>query len=165
VFDRFGFGGLEGNGAGKVFVKMLLPLITICFVISCHGCIGDPIYGPEKVKGVPNTFRPPRNPLSFLHPKTINGDIVLWVQVGVRKRTLWKIKANRDIPVSDFQVTVGKVPEGFEQLIPKPPKKFKPIPGEEYHILIYTEIMEDPNICSPHYTGLSVWIAESSNGG
>ena len=146
-----------------MFVKMLLLLISFCLFISCHGCVGDPMYGPEKVKGIPNTFRPPRNPLSFLYPKTINGDTILWVEVGVRKKTLWKIKATCDIPVSDFQVTVGKMPEGFEQLIPELPNIFEPIPGEEYYILIYTKVMEDPNVRSPHYAGLSVWTAGPSN--
>jgi hypothetical protein len=145
-----------------MFVKMLLLLISFCLVISCHGCFGDRVYGPEKVSGLPNTFRPYTNPFSFLHPKPVNGDKVLQVTVYGQKKTLWIIKATRDIPTQDFKVTAGKVPEGFEQLIPKPLEKFLPVPGEQYAIDILTNFISDPNTRSPHIVP-TPWTAEPSN--
>ena len=127
----------------KMFGKMLLTLVSFSLVISCCGCFGDPVFTPEKVKALPNTFKPVRNPLSFLHFKA-SEDKVLWVTVEDRTKRVWEIKAISDIPVSDFQVTVGNVPEGFEQLIPEPPEKFVPIAGRQYTIYIHTIFMDIP---------------------
>lgn len=145
----------------RILVKTSCFLIMICLVISCCGCFGDPVFGPEKVKGLPNTFRPARNPLWFLHFKA-SEDKILWVLVEDRTESVWKIKAIRDISLAGFRVTVGKMPEGFEQLIPEPPEKFRPVPGEEYTIHIHTKFMGDPNTPLPHIMP-TLWTAEPSN--
>jgi hypothetical protein len=146
----------------KRFVKILLFLILFYLAISCWGCFGDPVFTPEKVEALPNTFKPVRNPLSFLHFKA-SEDKILWITVEDRTKRVWEIKATRDIPVSDFKVTVGNVPEGFEQLIPKPPEKFVPVPGEKYAIHIHTKFMDDSGPRTA-FIMPTFWIAEPSNG-
>ena len=143
----------------KIFIKTSFFSILFYLAIFCHGCFGDRVYGPEKISGLPNTFRPYTNPFSFLHPKPVNGDKVLQVTVYGQKKTLWIIKATRDIPTQDFKVSAGKVPEDFEQLIPKQTEKFLPVPGEQYAIEILTKFISDPNTRSPHIVP-TPWIAE-----
>jgi len=38
------------------------------------------------------------------------------------------------VPAKNFQVRVGEIPEGFEQLVPTGQMKFVPVPGERYSL-------------------------------
>lgn len=132
-------------------------------LLSCCGCVIDPIpsYPPERAKDQPNTFKIPHQ-LFFLYSKADEDKIQ---SVSVEDRTekvkVWEIKAIGDIPVPDFKVTVGEVPEGFEQLIPTLPEKFVPIPGGQYTIYINTKFADNPKY-SPHIGPIN-WVADPLN--
>jgi hypothetical protein len=130
--------------------KFTHKLILFTLLVTLTGCIGDPIFTPQKVKGQPNTFTFPRTPPL--------DERVLVVIIGGQRKTLWKIIATRDIPARGFAVTAGVVPEGFEQIIPAPPEKFHPVPGTEYDIMIDTNLTID-RINSYLWQGAG-WIAE-----
>lgn len=104
-----------------------------CSALAISGCIGDRITRPVRVKGVPNTFK--HNPQG-LGEKVITVKVLHFNRRSKSDTLVWKIEATREIPGWGFSATVGQVPDGFEQIIPVPPKKFRPVPGEEYIIYI-----------------------------
>lgn len=126
----------------------------LCLTLVISGCIiGDRITRPLKVSGKPNTFK---HNLRSLNEKILMVE-VLHFNRALRSDTLvWKIEAKHEIPAWGFTVTVGQVPEGFEQIIPTPLKKFRPVPGEEYIIFIGTKP-------SSVHAQPTLWIAELSN--
>lgn len=132
-----------------------LVCLFAAFSITLSGCIvGDRITSPLKVSGKPNTFK---HNLRSLNEKVLMVE-VLHFNRPLRSNTLvWKIEAKREIPAWGFAVTAGQVPDGFEQIIPTPPKKFQPLPGEEYTIFIGTKP-------SSVHAFPTLWTAEPSNG-
>jgi hypothetical protein len=52
--------------------------------------------------------------------------------------TGWQIKAVHPVPATDFQVQIGRVPEGFTQLVPANGNQFVPVPGGKYVLAITT---------------------------
>lgn len=133
--------------------------LTVPYCLFFCGCVIDPIpfYSPEKLEGQPNTFKIPDR-LFFLYSKA-DKDIIQSVSVEHRAETeVWEIKAVCNIPVPSFQVTVGEIPKGFEQVNPEPPEKFVPVEGERYIIYIHTKFSENPEY-SPHI-GPYGWTAD-----
>lgn len=51
----------------------------------------------------------------------------------------WEIIARRPIRADGFEVTIGKVPEGFEQVVPPPDQTFAPDPLKRYHFGFETD--------------------------
>ena len=148
----------------KVFYMKILFFLSISYgLLSFCGCVIDPepFYSPEKLKGQPNSFKIPHQ-LFFLYSKADEDKIQgISVEDRTEKAKVWDIKAISDIPVPDFKVTVGEVPEGFEQLIPKLPEKFVPIPGRKYTIYIHTKFADNHKY-SPHIGPFS-WVTEPLN--
>ena len=138
----------------KCLSKFECGLLLLCLTLVISGCIiGDRITSPLKVSGKPNTFK--HNPRS-LNEKILTVE-VLHLNRALRSDTLvWKIEAKREIPAWGFTVTVGQVPDGFDQVIPTPLKKFRPVLGEEYIIFIGTKP-------SSVHAQPTLWIAEPSN--
>ena len=132
-------------------MRVCFLYLFIVFSIILPGCIiGDRITSPLKVSEKPNTFK---HTLRSLDEKVLMVE-VLHLNQTLRTDTLvWKIKAKRKISGRGFTVTVGQVPDGFEQIVPSPPTKFHPVPGEEYIIFIGTK----PSSVHAHPT---LWTAE-----
>ena len=108
----------------RIILTLLFP--SILYLPGCD--IGR---APEKVEGLPNTFR--RDPLR-------NKEKVLSVLVRDSEGAAWLIMAVKPINLKDFKVQVGVVPEGFEQMIPLGTQKFTPIVGNRYSIVIVTDV-------------------------
>ncbi|HML76654.1 MAG TPA: hypothetical protein PKB02_19335 [Anaerohalosphaeraceae bacterium] len=69
-------------------------------------------------------------------------------------KTLWHIKAIREIQTKNFYVKIGEVPDGFEQVLPSDDTPFLPVQGKKYILLIDADF-------SPHvWTGEISWIAK-----
>ncbi len=133
-----------------MFVKMLLLLISFCFVISCHGCIGDRVSIPIKVEDSPNTFR---HGLRGMGEKISRVDVWKSEQSYGPGTLVWRIEAKCEVSAFGFTVTAGQTPKGFEQTVPHPPEKFSLVRGQEYAIVIHT------NLTSVHAIG-KYWRAE-----
>lgn len=122
---------------------------VFCAVLSVGGCIGDRVSIAKKVDGIPNTFRADVRAL---------GEKVLTVKVyryaGRKSHLAWQIKAIRSVPARGFQITVGTVPDGFEQMHPSPPGQFAPEVGAEYGIVIETD-------ATAIHTGPALWVGEA----
>jgi len=55
------------------------------------------------------------------------------------KRTLcWHIKATKPVPAKGFRVTIGNLPNDFEQVVPKQNMPFAPVLNSRYHVEITT---------------------------
>jgi hypothetical protein len=55
------------------------------------------------------------------------------------ERTLcWHIKATKPVPAEGFGVTIGNVPNGFKQVVPKQNMPFVPILNSDYLVEIIT---------------------------
>lgn len=113
----------------KILKRTIAALLLFIGVLSLQGC--DIGVGPEKVKGLPNTFR--REPLR-------KSEKVLSVMVRDFEGPTWLIMAVKPVELKDFQVQVGLVPEGFEQMIPADNHKFTPVVGNTYSISIMTDV-------------------------
>lgn len=126
----------------KTLKKIILTLLFTS-ILYLPGC--DIGRGPEKVEGLPNTFR--RDPLR-------NSEKVLSVLV----RDSWLIMAVKPINLKDFKVQVGVVPEGFEQMMPPGNQKFSPVVGNRYSIVIVTDVRNHE--CAHVLQSPISWIAE-----
>jgi len=115
-------------------------LLLLSATLNGGGCVMDQAVCPIKVKHLPNSFK--ARPLCL-------GDEVVSVEVSKCKvaqptapedwEVVWLINAVRRVPVSGFIVTVGEIPEGFEQVVPLVPERFSPTLGEEYSVRIDTD--------------------------
>jgi hypothetical protein len=71
-------------------------------------------------------------------------DLVVRQELGARYdhtysfSTCWQIRATRPVPAMGFQVQMGRVPEGFTQLVPMNEDQFLPVPGGKYVLAITT---------------------------
>ena len=51
----------------------------------------------------------------------------------------WEIIARQPIRAESFEVTIGQVPEGFEQVVPPPDQTFTPDPRKSYNFGFETD--------------------------
>ncbi len=71
-------------------------------------------------------------------------DLVVRQELGARYdhtfsfSTCWRIRAIQPVPAAGSQVRIGRVPEGFEQLVPPNGSQFGPEPGGKYVLAITT---------------------------
>lgn len=128
------------NNATSIF---LLFLTSSCL----SGC--DLPKSPEKIEGLPNTFR-----REALRTK----EKVLSVLVRDAGGAAWLIMAVKPIDLKDFKVQVGLVPEGFEQMIPPDDQKFTPVVGNRYSIGIMTDVRN--HSCAYVLQMSTSWTAE-----
>ena len=126
----------------RIILTLLFPSI-----LYLPGC--DLPVCPEKVEGLPNTFR--REPLQ-------TREKVLSVSVLDSDGTVWLIMAVKPINLKDFKVKVGVVPDGFEQMIPPGNQKFTPVVGNRYSIVIVTDVRNHE--CAYVLQGGISWTAE-----
>ena len=56
----------------------------------------------------------------------------------VKHTTCWHIKATKPIPAKGLRVTIGNVPNGFEQVVPGQSTRFVPVLHSEYLVEIIT---------------------------
>ena len=138
------------SSIGKMpkILKNMIPTLLLFLTLFClPGC--DMARVPEKVEGLPNTFR--RAPLR-------SKEKVLSVSVWDSKETVWCVMAVEPINLKDFRVQVGFVPEDFEQMIPPGNQKFTPVAGNRYSIVITTDVR---NHDCAHVLELPIsWTAE-----
>jgi hypothetical protein len=111
-----------------------LFITAICFTLALfltcllHGCVGDKVIYTVPSANKANTF--------VFSEKHWGGKVMSVYVLKHPSQIVWKVEATRNIPVRDFSVTVGVVPDGFKQTIPAYPSKFSPNKGEEYIIEI-----------------------------
>ena len=67
----------------------------------------------------------------------------------------WKIVATYPMPVDEFSVQIGVVPDGFKQLVPEPQECFIPKVASEYSIVIITD-----NINERFHYAATFWTVE-----
>lgn len=60
-----------------------------------------------------------------------------WHKLNIK--IYWEIIARKPISANDFELTIGEVPDGFEQVIPSPEHRFIPISGKDYNFNIETD--------------------------
>ena len=131
----------------KLLKRMIPTLLLLLNLFCLPGC--DIARIPEKVEGLPNTFR--RDPLQ-------SKEKVLSVSIRDSKETVWFVMAVEPIDLKDFKVQVGFVPDGFEQMIPPGNQKFTPVVGNRYSIVITTDVRN--HVCA-HVLELPIsWTAE-----
>jgi hypothetical protein len=114
--------------------------------LTHSGC--DKVIYPVKIVSTPNTF--------ILSEENWGGKVNA-VYVWTKSRgpvLLWDIQARKSIPVKHFRITVGIIPEGFEQVVPPPPRTFIPTHGEEYLIGI------DAEFKPPAFSLETSWVAD-----
>ena len=109
--------------------KILTILLLFAGVTCLSGCDIGRI--PEKVEGLPNTFR--REPLR-------RKEKVLSVLVQDSAGPAWLIMAVESIDLNDFKVQVGVLPKGFEQMIPPDSQEFTLVAGNTYSVAIMTDV-------------------------
>jgi hypothetical protein len=120
------------------------------YVVGCHIT-----YEPIKLDK-PNTFMYG----TTWYDTTILGVIVCRVPKAItgvnsnQEQPVWLVKATKEVPARGFVVTVGEIPEGFQQIVPTPPAKPVLLPGEHYEIDIVVE-QWDMSLTRP-----TVWIAQ-----
>jgi hypothetical protein len=114
----------------KIFKRMIPTLLLFLTLFCLPGC--DMGRVPEKVEGLPNTFR--RAPLQTTE-KVLS--VLVW---DSEDTPAWLIMAVKPINLKDFRVQVGFVPEDFEQMIPPDNQKFTPVAGNRYFIVIATDV-------------------------
>jgi hypothetical protein len=109
----------------RIQIAILLALIAM--LINVCGC-GDKVIVPNRLDDPSNTFG--------LSEKRWGGHITevkVWKD-SPQGEILWELRPTRRVPVTGFTVTIGDIPEGFVQVIPSPPEKFRPVPGNTYWI-------------------------------
>lgn len=60
-----------------------------------------------------------------------------WHRLNIK--VYWEIIARRPIRAEGFEVKIGKVPEGFEQVVPPPDQTFAPDPRKRYRFGFETD--------------------------
>lgn len=60
-----------------------------------------------------------------------------WHQLNIEVH--WEIIAREPISADGFELTIGQVPEGFEQVVPYPDQSFVPVPGKDYNFEVETD--------------------------
>ena len=125
-------------------LRVILFCFLFCIALASSGC--DKVIYPVQIISTPNTF--------VLSDKDWGGKVNA-VYVWTKSRDcVWDIQARKDIAVKHFRITVGTVPEGFEQIMPLPPETFIPTPGEEYLIGV------DAEFKPPAFRLETSWIAD-----
>lgn len=134
----------------RYFSQFTCALLLFCLILAAPGCIGDKVSFPKKVKALPNTFK---HDLRGLGEKVEKVQVYRSSDPLKPSELVWQINATCDVPAAHFVITVGQIPDGFEQIIPTPPEKLYLVPSEEYAITIHT------NLTSVHAMG-TYWTAE-----
>jgi hypothetical protein len=133
---------------------VFLMLFMVPIVTECSGCGPDDHVPPlaEKICEEPITYQivyakgcsslrphllrvwvfddlpdPNRPPYVKVHD---------WDQLDMR--VYWEIIARRPVAAEGFRITVGQVPDGFEQVLPIG-QHFVPPPGRKYHFEFETD--------------------------
>ncbi len=128
----------------KMFCTTLL-LSLLLSLSSCGPCDKIPPID-EKVKGQPFTYRivgadgcPSLRPnllRAWVFDHIPDPNIPSYFMVHQWHRlnitVYWEIIARKPIRAEGFKVTIGEVPEGFEQVVPPPGQSFTPILGKDY---------------------------------
>lgn len=135
----------------KNTIKIALFLsFWVLYVVGCHT-----VYRPIKLDK-PNTFM-----YGTTWYYTTILDVIVWhvpksmeEKIGDEWQPVWRIEATEKIPARGFVVTVGEIPEGFQQIIPNPPDRPALLRGEHYAIHIAVE-QWDMSLTRP-----TVWTAQ-----
>lgn len=131
--------------------KLTLSCYLVIILAVVSGC-GDRVIAPRMIRKKPVTFEP--GDWAF-GEKTTMVEVIEFFDNGYS--IVWKIKAKDAVPSYGFKVEVGNVPDGFEQVVPIPSKKFTPISGKEYRITIMTDRLSPRG---PPFAGGESWIAK-----
>jgi len=126
----------------KLYRNSLL-LTSLCwFILPMNGCgyADKPPSHFVKIPDRPNAFR-----MYVINPFFQPRDRICGVRVTVYHshsdlpEVCWEIKANEPVDAAGFEIVVGQVPEGFQQVIPNSGQRFDPVPGRHYDIEVDLE--------------------------
>jgi hypothetical protein len=113
----------------KMFI---ITCMAILFIVS--GC-GDRCLGLAKVSNQKNTFelKGEYNRIWGIALFEISDPNAHRVNVS---NLVWSARATKWVGGSTFRVTVPKIPNGFDQVIPRPPEYFQLRNGQLYEIQV-----------------------------
>ena len=126
----------------KRLTRTLSALIVITVVVQLQGCgvfNKTPLH-LEKKQDRPNTFRlvTPGSINPFGEKDYISGISVFQVVTAEPEgsKVYWRLEAPKPVRAKGFELVIGQVPDGFDQLIPAAGEVFTPIPGQEYYVAL-----------------------------
>jgi len=107
-------------------------IICVTFLFMCGGC-GYRLLRLAKVSDQKNTFELKGEynrilGIALFEISDQNGDNV--------SNQVWCVRATKWVGGSKFRITVPKMPNSFDQLIPKPPEYFQLRNGQLYEIQV-----------------------------
>jgi hypothetical protein len=114
-------------------------------MVTRNGFTVDPRFGDKYVVHVEflikdKTVEKP-NLVTYIGP--CNGGMIADMDDSTPFRCVWAIEATTPISAKEFVLIPGIIPDGFEQLIPNKENQFIPSKGQEYHVLICLDPVED----------------------
>jgi hypothetical protein len=129
----------------------LIMAASAALCSGCGPCDRLPPYA-EKVSSHPDTYRiafargcpslRPRVLRAWVFDFVPDPNIPPYVKVHqwhhLSMEVYWEIIARKPIPAEGFQITVGQVPDGFEQMVPVG-RPFVPEPGRKYSFEFETD--------------------------
>jgi hypothetical protein len=119
--------------------RALIVFIIVAQVQGCGVFEKKPVQLEQK-EDRPNTFRlvRPKSLIPFGEKDYIVGLSVFQIVPAEPEGTkvYWRLNAPRPVRAQGFEVVIGEVPDGFEQLIPTQGKVFTPVPGLEYYLAV-----------------------------
>lgn len=133
----------------RIVHKTVFAIMSFAAGSLIHGC--GPCHkipaSPRNVEGQPFTYRlvGPGHLLrayayeGFELDSNLPPDVEVDPLWGTAIKIHWEIIARKPVRARGFEVTIGKVPEGFEQIVPPPEVTFTPVPGKNYYFYIETD--------------------------
>jgi len=121
-----------------------MSCLALLTVLVSGGC--DELTGPVRIETTPNAFK--------LCDARRNETIVAVTVYDDTRNCVWEIRAVEEVSAKGFIVTVGKLPAGFTQFVPSPPRVFDPVAGCHYWIEI------DANLSRAVHSIPLEWVAD-----
>ena len=94
----------------------------------------------EQVENRPNAFRMvvPKSLIPFGEKDLITGISVFEVDPNEREgsKVYWRLIGPKPVSAKGFELVIGTVPDGFDQMIPSAGQVFTPVVGKEYYIAV-----------------------------
>ena len=121
----------------KILSEYILAAVVL--VQGCGMMEAKPL-SLEPVETRPNTFQTvvPGSLISWGEKHWITGISVFQVDPTQPEgsKVYWRLTTPKPVGAKGFELVIGQVPDGFEQMIPGVGEVFVPIPGQEYYLAV-----------------------------
>ncbi|MHC4476437.1 MAG: hypothetical protein ACYTEL_12365 [Planctomycetota bacterium] len=139
---------------GKNLARMTFTWMIAGALLPAQGCGPCDVACPAlmKMQGQPFSFRVNACQCPSLRPHVLRAWASEWTPEPivpspfVRDKCdrldvepLWEIIARKPVKANGFVLTIGQVPDGFDQVIPAAGQIFMPVSGKEYRLEIETD--------------------------